>query len=138
MELLRCRWENLGLASVVAIGPKEEPLGEIVMQNSRSGKATLARPTLKGFYELSKRSRLYVGGDTGPTHISIAAGTRWSASSARPNGGETAVLIPTTFAWNATRSIAASIATAAPVQNGSVWIFRSRRFFALSYNDWMP
>ena len=68
-------WERLGLASVVTIGPKEDQLGETVMQNSRSGKAMLARPSLKGFYELAKRSRLYVGGDTGPTHIAIAAGT---------------------------------------------------------------
>jgi ADP-heptose:LPS heptosyltransferase len=34
-----------------------------------------ASPSLKGFYELAKRARLYVGGDTGPTHIAVAAGT---------------------------------------------------------------
>jgi ADP-heptose:LPS heptosyltransferase len=27
-----------------------------------------------GFYELAKRARIYVGGDTGPTHLAIAAG----------------------------------------------------------------
>jgi lipopolysaccharide heptosyltransferase I len=67
-------WEKLGLASIVTIGPKEESLGEIVLKNSRSGRAVLEQPSLKGFYELAKQARLYVGGDTGPTHIAIAAG----------------------------------------------------------------
>jgi ADP-heptose:LPS heptosyltransferase len=31
--------------------------------------------SLKGFYELARRARVYVGGDTGPTHLAIAAGT---------------------------------------------------------------
>ena len=30
--------------------------------------------SLKGFYALAKRARVYVGGDTGPTHIAVAAG----------------------------------------------------------------
>jgi lipopolysaccharide heptosyltransferase I len=68
-------WEKLGLASVVAIGPNDDILGETVITNSSSGRAVLTRPSLKGFYELAKRARLYVGGDTGPTHIAIAAGT---------------------------------------------------------------
>lgn len=68
-------WEKLGLASVVAVGPKENALGEIVLKNSRSGRTILEQPSLKGFYELAKRAALYVGGDTGPTHIAIAAGT---------------------------------------------------------------
>jgi ADP-heptose:LPS heptosyltransferase len=29
---------------------------------------------LKGFYELAKRASVYVGGDTGPTHLAVAAG----------------------------------------------------------------
>ena len=68
-------WETFGLRSVVAIGPKEDALGEAVINNSRTGRALLAQPSLIGFYELAKRARLYVGGDTGPTHIAIAAGT---------------------------------------------------------------
>jgi lipopolysaccharide heptosyltransferase I len=67
-------WEKLGLASVVTIGPNEDALAATVIQNSRSGKTIVAKPSLKGFYELAKRARLYVGGDTGPTHIAIAAG----------------------------------------------------------------
>jgi heptosyltransferase-1 len=73
-ELADMIWEKLGLTSVVAIGPDEDILGETVINNSRSGRAILEQPSLKGFYELSKRARLYVGGDTGPTHIAIAAG----------------------------------------------------------------
>jgi ADP-heptose:LPS heptosyltransferase len=30
---------------------------------------------LKGFYELARGASVYVGGDTGPTHIAVAAGT---------------------------------------------------------------
>ena len=66
-------WKKLGLASVIAIGPGEEKLAETALANSKGGKALVARPSLKGFYELAKRARLYVGGDTGPTHIAIAA-----------------------------------------------------------------
>jgi lipopolysaccharide heptosyltransferase I len=67
-------WEKFGLASVVTIGPSEDELAETVVQNSKSGKLTVGKPSLKGFFELAKLSQLYVGGDTGPTHIAIAAG----------------------------------------------------------------
>ena len=67
-------WEEYGIVSIVATGPKEHDLAEKVAANSRSGKLTLAQPSLKGFYELVKRTRVYVGGDTGPTHIAVAAG----------------------------------------------------------------
>jgi ADP-heptose:LPS heptosyltransferase len=74
-ELADLIWERLGLRSLVSIGPGEESLAETVMSNSRSGKAIVAKPSIKGFYELAKLAQLYVGGDTGPTHIAIAAGT---------------------------------------------------------------
>jgi heptosyltransferase I len=67
-------WEDRGLASIVATGPHEIELAEKVAANSRSGKLTLSQPSLKGFYELVGRARVYVGGDTGPTHIAVAAG----------------------------------------------------------------
>ncbi len=67
-------WEEKGLRSVVTTGPNEDDLAEKVAANSRSGKLTFAQLSLKGFYELAKRSRVYVGGDTGPTHIAVAAG----------------------------------------------------------------
>jgi ADP-heptose:LPS heptosyltransferase len=68
-------WDESGLRSVIAIGPKEEHLAAEVLSSSSSGGAIVVKPTLKGFYELAKRARVYVGGDTGPTHLAIAAGT---------------------------------------------------------------
>ena len=46
-----------------------------MLQASQSGKARAVSLSLKGFYELAKRAQVYVGGDTGPTHLAIAAGT---------------------------------------------------------------
>ncbi len=66
-------WEERGLVSIVATGPKETELAEKVTANCRSGKLILTLPSLKGFYELAKRANVYVGGDTGPTHIAVAA-----------------------------------------------------------------
>lgn len=68
-------WDRLGLASVVAVGPGEDDLADRALAASSSGRAFVARPSLKGFYELAKRSRVYVGGDTGPMHLAVAAGT---------------------------------------------------------------
>jgi len=67
-------WEEHGIASIIATGPQELELAERAAASSRSGKVTLAQPSLKGFYELVKRANVYVGGDTGPTHIAVAAG----------------------------------------------------------------
>ena len=66
-------WDKLGLASIVVTGPNEAALADDVLRNSRSGKTITATPSLKGFYELSKHASVYVGGDTGPTHLAIAA-----------------------------------------------------------------
>ena len=67
-------WEEKGIASIISTGPNESELAEKVVANSRSEKLIVAQPSLKGFYELAKRARVYVGGDTGPTHIAVAAG----------------------------------------------------------------
>lgn len=67
-------WEEKGLVSVVAIGPRETDLARTVAASSNSGRTILEQPSLKGFYELAKKARIYVGGDTGPTHIAVAAG----------------------------------------------------------------
>ena len=67
-------WAELGIASIVATAPNEIDLADRVFHASLSGHTTLTQPTLKGFYELAKRASIYVGGDTGPTHIAIAAG----------------------------------------------------------------
>jgi lipopolysaccharide heptosyltransferase I len=66
-------WEENRLVSIVTTAPNEKDLADKVLQNSRSGKAFAAQPSLKGFYELAKRARVYVGGDTGPTHLAVAA-----------------------------------------------------------------
>ncbi|HYE13159.1 MAG TPA: lipopolysaccharide heptosyltransferase I [Pyrinomonadaceae bacterium] len=63
-----------GLRSVVTYGPGERELAERVADGSRAGAAVPAGPTLKGFVSLASRARLYVGGDTGPTHLAVAAG----------------------------------------------------------------
>ncbi|MBS1793483.1 MAG: lipopolysaccharide heptosyltransferase I [Acidobacteria bacterium] len=67
-------WEENGLVSVVSVGPNETELAEKVRQNSRTKKIVPAQTSLKGFYELARRARVYVGGDTGPTHLAVAAG----------------------------------------------------------------
>jgi heptosyltransferase I len=74
-ELADHLWSHHGVHSVVTVGPGESDLAETVLRSCRSGKARVASPSLKGFYEIAKGARLYVGGDTGPTHIAIAAGT---------------------------------------------------------------
>ncbi len=67
-------WSHHGLHSLVSYGPGEEELAATALSHSHSGKATAVSLTLKGFYQLAKRARVYVGGDTGPTHLAIAAG----------------------------------------------------------------
>ena len=67
-------WEREGLRSLVTAGPGEAELAARVEAASRSRSAHVVELSLKGFYELSKRARVYVGGDTGPTHLAVAAG----------------------------------------------------------------
>jgi heptosyltransferase-1 len=68
-------WEENRLTSVITTAPNEKELAEKALRNSKSGKVFLAHPSLKGFYELAGRARIYVGGDTAPTHIAVAAKT---------------------------------------------------------------
>ncbi len=72
-ELADKIWEENGLVSVVTTAPNEKNLAEKVLANSKSGKVLLAQPSLKGFFELAKRAKIYVGGDTAPTHLAVAA-----------------------------------------------------------------
>lgn len=67
-------WERYSLVSIVASGPRDGELAARVAASSRTGKLILAEPSLKGFYELVRGAAVYVGGDTGPTHIAVAAG----------------------------------------------------------------
>ena len=65
---------NHGLRSVVTYGPGERELAERVVESSRACAAHAAGPSLKGFFALARRAAVYVGGDTGPTHLAVAAG----------------------------------------------------------------
>jgi lipopolysaccharide heptosyltransferase I len=67
-------WSDYRIRSLVTHGPGETELAETVRRSSKSESAVPVSVSLKGFYSLAKRSRIYVGGDTGPTHIAVAAG----------------------------------------------------------------
>ncbi|HKZ81461.1 MAG TPA: lipopolysaccharide heptosyltransferase I [Pyrinomonadaceae bacterium] len=67
-------WTRHGLTSLVTYGPGESELAQSVLAASKTGRARAVHVSLKGFYSLAGRARLYVGGDTGPTHLAIAAG----------------------------------------------------------------
>ena len=67
-------WTAYGLRSAVTYGPGERELAERVREAARSGAAVPLNPSLKGFVALARRAALYVGGDTGPTHLAVAAG----------------------------------------------------------------
>lgn len=73
-QLADMLWEANGLTSIVATGPGESGLADSVIGGGRSGKALAVQPSLKGFFELARSAKVYVGGDTGPTHLAIAAG----------------------------------------------------------------
>ncbi len=68
-------WTHHGLLSLVTYGPGEAELSQAVLRATQTGKASAVSLSLKGFYELARNARAYVGGDTGPTHLAIAAGT---------------------------------------------------------------
>jgi lipopolysaccharide heptosyltransferase I len=68
-------WSNYGIHSLVTYGPGELELAEAVRQSSVSGHAQPVGLSLKGYYSLARQARVYVGGDTGPMHIAVAAGT---------------------------------------------------------------
>jgi len=67
-------WSSYGISSLITYGPGELELAENVRRSSASGKAQPVSLSLKGFYSLAREARVYVGGDTGPTHIAVAAG----------------------------------------------------------------
>ena len=68
-------WSNYGIHSLVTYGPGELELAEAVRQSSVSGHAQPVGLSLKGYYSLACEASVYVGGDTGPMHIAVAAGT---------------------------------------------------------------
>jgi len=68
--------ERTGLRSVVTVGPGEIALGERVRRAARNDSVICVSPDIKSFHALAKKAQIYIGGDTGPTHIAVAAGTR--------------------------------------------------------------
>lgn len=68
-------WTEFGLSSIVTYGPGEAELAERVLEASRTGRARASDISLRGFFALARSASLYVGGDTGPTHLAVAAGT---------------------------------------------------------------
>lgn len=86
--------DELGIRPVVVTAPNESELAAKVRANTIEH-TIFAEPTLKGFYEIAKRATVYVGGDTGPTHLAVAADVPvvgifgptewWRNGSPRPN-----------------------------------------------------
>jgi ADP-heptose:LPS heptosyltransferase len=68
-------WLECGLESLVTFGPDEAELAGAVVDASKTRKARGVSLSLKGFFALARNASVYVGGDTGPTHIAVAAGT---------------------------------------------------------------
>ena len=68
-------WSRFGLRSLISHGPGEQELAQRVLEVSNCGTARIVSLSLKGFYALAKSSKAYIGGDTGPTHIAVAANT---------------------------------------------------------------
>jgi lipopolysaccharide heptosyltransferase I len=68
-------WKNHGLQSLITFGPGESQLAETVVNSSETKMARAVSLSLKGFVALARNAQIYVGGDTGPTHLAVAAGT---------------------------------------------------------------
>lgn len=68
-------WNEKGIRPLVVTGPNETALAERVAAAGRSGKLISIQPGLKPYFELLKHADVYIGGDTGPTHLAVAAGT---------------------------------------------------------------
>ena len=62
-----------GMPSVVNYGPGEEKLAGKVAAGSQGG-ATALCPSLSQLIALTRRARLFVGGDTGPLHLAALIG----------------------------------------------------------------
>jgi len=67
--------DEFGMNSIITFGPTEEHLAAAVAEASRSRAARALPATLKQFTALSRRARLFIGGDTGPLHLAAASGT---------------------------------------------------------------
>lgn len=69
------RLAEQGVRSVINYGPGEEALAERVVEVG-GGKAVALCTSLGELIALSRRARLFVGGDTGPMHLAALLGVR--------------------------------------------------------------
>jgi len=69
-------FERTGLRSVITTGPGEDALADRIRKSAKNDSLVFIRPGLKSFHALARRAKVYVGGDTGPTHIAVAAGAK--------------------------------------------------------------
>ena len=67
--------KELGMASVITYGPGEEDLAEKIKSSAAAANVLPTGISLKGFFALAGKAKIYVGGDTGPTHLAVAAKT---------------------------------------------------------------
>jgi len=74
-QLADVLWSKFGLQSLITYGPGEEQLAQSVVAASVAGKARTVNLSLKGFFVLAQHAKVYIGGDTGPTHLAVAAKT---------------------------------------------------------------
>jgi len=74
-ELADELWNHFGLRSLITCGPGERELTRRALASSKSGKAKAVSVSLKGFCALAKNAEIYVGGETGPTHLAVAMRT---------------------------------------------------------------
>jgi heptosyltransferase I len=62
---------NQGIPSILNYGPGEEMLARAV-ETASNGSAILMNSTLSELIALTRRARLFIGGDTGPLHLAAA------------------------------------------------------------------
>ncbi|MEP7273925.1 MAG: glycosyltransferase family 9 protein [Acidobacteriota bacterium] len=83
-------WQHKGVRSIITYGPGERGLADQINGLCRTGETVVLKTSLKQFFLLARRARLFVGGDTGPMHIAAAAGTPivalFGPTSSRRNG----------------------------------------------------
>jgi len=64
---------KLGLQSIVNFGPSEEKLAQEV-ETASDGSAQGLQSTITELIALTRRAKLFIGGDTGPLHLAAALG----------------------------------------------------------------
>ncbi len=67
--------ERIGVRSLVVWGPGEEAIAAGVVSASRGAAELAPRTTIVDLFDIARRAKLMVSGDTGPLHIAAAVGT---------------------------------------------------------------